>query len=158
MQDTATFSPKEWKQRVMEWSQEEITYQEEIIALLRQKYLKLDSIYELTKQIGESFQHNDQATIQMLLSMRLEEMIEVDGIDEKISNTSIKFSLEGQKRIMNILSHKGCSLEDDSEKRIRDIYEKLMRILEKTIALDKNLSIKMSGNQSYYTEKNHKEK
>lgn len=158
MQDTATFSLKEWKQRVMEWSQEEITYQEEIIALLRQKYLKLDSIYELTKQIGESFQHNDQATIQMLLSMRLEEMIEVDGIDEKISNTSIKFSLEGQKRIMNILSHKGCSLEDDSEKRIRDIYEKLMRILEKTIALDKNLSIKMSGNQSYYTEKNHKEK
>lgn len=84
-----------------------------ILSQLQHKCRKMDEIYNLTKEIGEVLQSNDATSRDMLFSMRLDCMVEVDDINQELERTLEDLSPYSKER-MNMLFHTG-ELETDIE-------------------------------------------
>jgi hypothetical protein len=123
-----------------------------ILSQLQHKCRKMDEIYNLTKEIGEVLQSNDATSRDMLFSMRLDCMVEVDDINQELERTLEDLSPYSKER-MNMLFHTG-ELETDIEWEIlvKKQFERFRSLLYKTIALDKEISLKIAGKDSYYAE------
>ena len=123
-----------------------------ILSQLQHKCRKIDEIYNLTKEIGEVLQRNDSTSRDMLFSMRLDCMVEVDDINQELGRTLEGLSPHSNER-MNILFHTGeLETDIDWELSVKKEYERLKSLLYKTIALDKEISLKIAGKDSFYAE------
>lgn len=122
----------------------------ELVLCLRKKYTKLNEILDITKQLGESLNMEDEFSFKLMLNTRKDLMLETDSIDYKIDDILKSLSNNQRERINLCLKSKVIeeNLLSKEEELARDIYTKSKRLLEKTIALDDVITKKLKRQNS----------
>ena len=120
----------------------------ELTVLERKKYNYLVELQDLTGQLAENLDRNDQVSVRMLVAMRQDPvrlLAEVDN-SEKIRLAAL--SEEDRRRAGELL--KEGQPRDDGERIFLEQAQKTRRLLEQVVAMDRRVSMKMAGENSFY--------
>lgn len=130
----------------------------EIVKQYRKKYNHVNEIRRLTKELGDALARNDKVSAQLLLAMRGEEMTGADGCEKNIRLLMENAGIQDRERLECLLSeNRGSVPEEDLPARQKqllmqlvDMREKIKSILKETVSIDRNVSRKLAGEESFY--------
>lgn len=108
----------------------------------------LDEVLDLSRQMAEAVDRNDEVVIQMLLTMRAEPIRKLKMTDQNLRNQRFGLPEEEGQRLADLLN--GTAQPDGTEETMlfnqaasnRRLYQQVMeldRILNKKIARDKSI-------------------
>ena len=120
---------------------------EEIIKKKREKYKRCLEILNLTQELEKALQFNDPNSRQMIMRMRGTEMDAIDILDK-----DIRFLLHILEQSLQ-LQLKELPQNQQADELVllyHDIQSKIKRTLQRVIELDRKLSEKIAGKDSYY--------
>lgn len=124
----------------------------ELLKQLQTRYQAVNEVFRITKEIADILARDDRVAAQMLLEMRQEELDRLAKSEEKIY---MLLECAGQQERVEILSlmkgeRQASGEASFEEKKIGEIGENIRRSLEKTVELDRVISVKLAGKDSFY--------
>lgn len=120
----------------------------ELTVLERKKYNYLTEVQDVTRQLAESLDRNDQVSARMLVAMRqdpIRQLAEVDNAERLRLST-----FPGEDRDRAEALRRGEPPREDSERIFSEQAGKTRRLLEQVVELDRRTSVRMAGEQSFY--------
>lgn len=121
---------------------------EELRRRKKDQTVKLIEVADVTRQIAESVEHGDSVAAQMLLGEREQPVRELGALEEGIRAYVLDRPEQEAIRLNELLG--GGEPEQEDEKALAEQVAQFRRILDSVLALDKQLSIRLGGNQSFY--------
>lgn len=123
----------------------------EILRRVQRNYMHMVEIERLTKELGDSLSRNDQESAQLLIKMRQEEMDKVSEAKEEILLITQSVPAEDKQKIEMWLKGKAEEEPTGFEAgKIVELSSQTMQVLNRTIAIDKMINMKLAGKESYY--------
>ena len=120
----------------------------ELTVLERKKYNYLTELQDLTKQMAESLDRNDQVSTRMLVAMRQDPLRQLEEVDKgEKARVSV---LAGGDRERVAALRGGSPAQDDNERVYLEQAGKTRRLLEQVVELDRRVSLRMAGENSFY--------
>lgn len=124
----------------------------ELLKQMHRRYQTADEVFRVTKEIADALSRDDRMAAQMLLGMRQEELDHLSESKEKIFLLLECAGHQERTEILNLLEGKrkaspGAAFE---EKKIGEIGENIRRSLERIVELDRMISVKLAGKDSFY--------
>lgn len=126
-----------------------------VLTEMQKKYRYMNEVQRLTKELGEGLSSDDKLVTRMVLEMRGKELEKISncdaGIQHLLSNTD-----EGiQERVCAVLGGDvPADVPDEDEnavwKQIADTIQATKRIWGQTVEIDRILSSRLAGGDSYY--------
>ena len=123
----------------------------DLTVLERKKYNSLSEVLDLTRQLGESLDRNDQVAVRMLIAMRQDPLLHLEEAERTAKDRRRSLTEEEQRRIRSLL--KGAEPQSSEERTFLDQAGKTRRLLERVVELDRRVSLRMAGGQSFYKKK-----
>ncbi|WP_333650748.1 hypothetical protein [Lacrimispora sp.] len=123
----------------------------EILKEMQIKYNCITEIERITREMGDSLSRNDRELVQMLLGMRQEEMDKADVSTSNVDCLIVALRPEEVSKIRTWL--KGSTDVNPDTPEAQMLVEKGKNIhlaLKRTIELDRHISLRLSGKDSYY--------
>ena len=120
----------------------------DLTVLVRKKYNSLSEVLDLTRQLGESLDRNDQVAVRMLIAMRQDPLLHLEEAERTAKDRRRSLTEEEQRRIRSLL--KGAEPQSSEERTFLDQAGKTRRLLERVVELDRRVSLRMAGGQSFY--------
>lgn len=136
----------------------------EILKQTRKQYNHFNEICRMTKELGDALSRNDRGSAQILLGMRGDEMLLVDGCRKNIRLLAENAGDPDRELLENLLYGDGNANRKAAEtenlsvreeqflKQIAEMNTKIAAIRRETVAMDKVLSRKLAGNDSFYNQ------
>ncbi len=125
-------------------------YSTGILVNLKDKYNKINEIYEITKEMKEVFGRNDMYGLDMLADMRTDIIIAVDEIDQ--GRIEIIGSMEETERnkVLDAMKEDIASYSTNEEdlKKINELHVRIKKVLENIISLDKEINKRLNAGSS----------
>ena len=119
---------------------------QDIMILLKRKQNHFEQIYRYTIDMEKSASQNDTDTINMLLGMRYQLMMEIEEVDELIEKIIQSVSPFDRIRIRSQMSESPVISEVSfEESKINEIYHSTRIIIGKIIESDKKLDQKIKA-------------
>ncbi len=123
----------------------------EVMKLLQQNYKHMLEINQLTKELADTLSRGDRESAGIFLKMRDGEMEKADVNKWKIQAILEAVDLKTREELRALLNREDKrELPDFESKKILEFSMKIQNVLEQTIALDKIVSRRLAGNDSYY--------
>lgn len=120
------------------------------IATERKRYTTLTEVMELTKELSDAFQRQDQVSVRLFLSMRQEPINQLREYRAIQRKRCAALHDEESEALWKVLTGQGSG--DGSEQL--QVLEKLAgqnrNLLERIQKADRQISIKLGGKKSYY--------
>ncbi len=124
---------------------------EEILKRMQKKYKGLLEIERITKELGELLSTDDRESVQLLLNMREEEIESVRREDVALREFLSLLDSDQRMYFANLMNGKeDATAEDFLEEKILQVGTQTRNVCDKTVALDKILSVKIAGKESFY--------
>ncbi len=120
----------------------------ELTVLERKKYNYLVELQDLTGQLAENLDRNDQVSVRMLVAMRQDPVRLLAEVDNSGKIRLAALSEEDRRRAEELL--KEGQPRDDGERVFLEQAQKTRRLLEQVVAMDRRVSMKMAGENSFY--------
>lgn len=120
----------------------------ELTVLERKKYNYLVELQDLTGQLAENLDRNDQVSVRMLVAMRQDPVRLLAEVDNSGKIRLAALSEEDRCRAEELL--KEGQPRDDGERVFLEQAQKTRRLLEQVVAMDRRVSMKMAGENSFY--------
>ena len=120
----------------------------ELTVLERKKYNYLVELQDLTGQLAENLDRNDQVSVRMLVAMRQDPVRLLAEVDNSGKIRLAALSEEDRRRAEELL--KEGQPRDDGERIFLEQAQKTRRLLEQVVAMDRRVSMKMAGENSFY--------
>jgi hypothetical protein len=120
----------------------------ELTVLERKKYNYLVELQDLTGQLAENLDRNDQVSVRMLVAMRQDPVRLLAEVDNSGKIRLAALSEEDRRRAGELL--KEGQPRDDGERVFLEQAQKTRRLLEQVVAMDRRVSMKMAGENSFY--------
>ena len=120
----------------------------ELTVLERKKYNYLVERQDLTGQLAENLDRNDQVSVRMLVAMRQDPVRLLAEVDNSGKIRLAALSEEDRRRAGELL--KEGQPRDDGERIFLEQAQKTRRLLEQVVAMDRRVSMKMAGENSFY--------
>ena len=120
----------------------------ELTVLERKKYNYLTEVQDVTRQLAESLDRNDQVSARMLIAMRqdpIRQLAEVDNSEKLRLGTFSEANRDRGKALCQ-----GEPPREDGERIFSEQAGKTRRLLEQVVELDRRTSLRMAGEKSYY--------
>ena len=120
----------------------------ELTVLERKKYNHLIEIQDLPRQLAESLDRSDQVSVRMLIAMRQDPirlLAEADDNEKTRLNTLGDEAAEAVKRL-----RESAQPQNGGERTFLEQSGKTRRLLEQVVELDRRVSTRMAGGQSFY--------
>ena len=114
----------------------------------QRQLLRLNEVLDLTTQLAQGIDRTDQISVQMLISMRQEPIMELQEMEEGIRSYVLTLPEADAIRCHELLQGGAPLLP--SEEAFCAQNTQYRRILESVISLDKRLSLKLGGRSSFY--------
>lgn len=123
----------------------------EILKEMQKKYQCIVEIEHITREIGDSLSRNDRTSVQLLLGMRQEEMDKADIYIRNINRlVSALTPVEAAQVRDWMKGNEDRKPESPSEKMLVEKGNSIRLVLERTIDVDRHISTRLSGKDSYY--------
>lgn len=120
----------------------------DLTVLERKKYNYLGEVMDLTEQMAQTLDRNDQVSVRMLLAMRQDPILHLEEVGRTGSARRGSLSEEDQERVAALLA--GAEPHSNEERIFLDQVGKTRRLLERVVELDRRISLRMAGDHSFY--------
>ena len=109
-------------------------------------------LFRSTKEIADVLSRDDRVAAQMLLGMRQEELDRLAKSEEEIYMLLECVERQERMEILSLLKGERPPSQEASfeEKKSGEIGKNIRRNLEKIVELDRMISVKLAGKDSYY--------
>lgn len=114
----------------------------------KRRYALLSELFDLTKQLAEAVDRNDEVTIQMLLSMREGPLAQMRQVEENLTRQRASLSEEDGRRLAELLS--GAQAQRQEENGLSGQVGTNRRLLGQLVELDKRVNKKVTREKSVY--------
>lgn len=121
---------------------------EELCKRKKDQTIKLIEVADVTRQIAEAVERGDSVAAQMLLGEREQPVRELRELEEGVRAYVLSRPEQEAIRLNELLG--GGEPETGDEKALAEQVAQFSRILDSVLALDKQLSIRLGGNKSFY--------
>ena len=123
----------------------------ELAVLERKKYNCLLEVEDVTRQLAQALDRNDQVAARILISMRQDPLLQLEEVDRGEKHRKEILSEEDQERIRVLL--RDGEARFDGEDAFLEQAGKTRHLLERVVELDQRVSVRMAGDQSFYRKK-----
>ena len=114
----------------------------------KRRYALLSELFDLTKQLAEAVDRNDEVTIQMLLSMREGPLAQMRQVEENLTRQRSSLSEEDGRRLAELLS--GAQAQRQEENALSGQVGTNRRLLGQLVELDKRVNKKVTREKTVY--------
>ena len=114
----------------------------------KRRYALLSELFDLTKQLAEAVDRDDEIATRMLLSMREEPLEKIRQVEENLTRQRASLSEEDGRRLGELLS--GARARQAEETALSDQVGTNRRLLSQLVELDKRVNKKVTGEKSIY--------
>ena len=111
-------------------------------------YSLLAEVLDLSRQLTEALDRNDQVTVRMLVSMRREPINKLCLARAVLEEQKMELPAEDGKRLAELLN--GESAREEAEQALAAQVQMNRRLLQQVLELDKTLSLKVAREKSFY--------
>ncbi len=118
----------------------------ELTVLERRKYNYLVEVMDVSRQLGEALDRNDQVSVKLLVAMRQEPILHLKELQTIIADRRSK--IEDDSRLQALLD--GAPPQIREEAAYIDQVGIARRLLEQILVLDRRLNTRLAGKDSYY--------
>lgn len=122
---------------------------EELFLKERLIYVKLAEFEDLTRQLAEALDRRDEISVQMLLNMRGEPAHQLFEADQQLRGRLLQLPEDDAIRAREILE--GGEQREPEEAVLCGQVMQNRRLLQKCREMDKQVSMRMGGQKSFYT-------
>lgn len=124
----------------------------ELLKQLQTRYQAVNEVFRITKEIADILSRDDRVAAQMLLEMRQEELDRLANSEEKIYMLLECADQQERAEILSLMKGERQASGEASfeEKKIGEIGENIRRNLEKVLELDRVISVRLAGKDSFY--------
>ena len=123
----------------------------DLTVLERKKYNLLSEVMDLSKQLGEVMDRNDDVSIRLLLAMRQEPLLRLQELKHAADLKKETLSPGDRERISAL--GQGAAPRGEEETVYQNQAGAARRLLERIVELDERLSRRMGGKDSFYVQK-----
>lgn len=117
-------------------------------ALAKKLYVHLAEIQDISRQLAESLDRNDQVTARMLIGMRSEPIKSAYGTKQALGALRNDLQPEDALRLTQLLN--GAEANTEPERPLVIQLKSNAQLLEQVQSLDKSLSLKIARDKSIY--------
>lgn len=110
----------------------------------------LNEVMDLSRQLAEAVDRNDQVTVRLLLTMREEPIDQLKAADQALRDQRDALAPEEARRLSELLNGGAAAVE--SEEALADQVAANQRRLKQVLELDKAISQKLAREKSVYHE------
>lgn len=121
---------------------------EELRKRKKDETIRLIAVADITRQMAEAVERRDEFAVQTLLGEREEPVEQLRETEEGIQQYILSLPEDTAIRLNALLG--GAEAEAEEEKALADQVAQFRRILESLLTLDKELSVRIGGNRSFY--------
>ena len=123
----------------------------ELTVLERKKYNCLLEVEDVTRQLSEALDRNDQVSARMLVAMRQDPLLQLEEVDRGEKHRKDALPEEDRQRIRTLLQNREPRY--DGEDVFLEQAAKTRHLLERVVELDRRISLRMAGDHSFYSKK-----
>lgn len=124
----------------------------DLTVLERKKYNLLSEVMDVSRQMGEALDRNDDVSVRMLVAMRQEPILRLEEIRQTEADRLQNLSPEDRERAKAL--REGAGPRDAEEESYCTQAGNARRLLERVLELDQRLSQRLAGGNSFYTREN----
>ena len=124
----------------------------ELLKQMQGRYHSVNEAFRVTREIADALSRDDRVATQMLLGMRQEELDHLAQSEERIYLLLECVDQQERAGILALLKGEREASGEASfeEKKIGEIGNNIRRNLEKIVELDRMVSVKLAGKDSFY--------
>jgi len=120
----------------------------DLAVLERKKYNLLSETMDLTRQLGETLDRNDEVSLRLLLSMRQEPILRLEEVKRAAGFKLESLLPEERERVSALASGSGPASEE--ERTYAEEAGRCRRLLERVLELDRRVNRRLTGKDSFY--------
>ena len=121
----------------------------ELTVLEKKKYNYLVEIQDLTRQLAESLDRNDQVSTRMLVAMRQEPLLQLEELKQAVEAKETSLLPQERERVSAL--REGAAPKGEEETIYHNQVGTVRRLLERVIALDERLNRRLARGKSFYS-------
>ena len=128
----------------------------EVAKILQKKYNCMSEIFRLTEEAAQALGRDDKVSVQLILGMRGEEMDRIRECDKNVGLFRDGMPPELADWLSEALEGKLPVTEDPYGKEgavILRIAANTRSVWERTMVVDRRMNMRLSGKDSFYTDK-----
>ena len=114
----------------------------------KRRYALLSELFDLTKQLAEAVDRDDEIATRMLLSMREEPLEKMRQVEENLTRQRSSLSEEDGRRLAELLS--GAQAQRQEENALSGQVGTNRRLLGQLVELDKRVNKKVTREKWVY--------
>ncbi len=124
----------------------------EVIKLYQKKYNHMSELLRLTTEMSDVLGRNDTVSAQLMIQMRQDELEQIRRCNRNVIVIQEAVSIEMRNRIGILLkdAEKEIETEGFEEHKLRELFLYSAQLKSRIIEIDKRISQKMAGEDSYY--------
>ena len=115
---------------------------------VKRSYALLAEVLDVSKQLAEALDRDDQVTLRMLVAMRGEPINKLRLTQAVLEEQKMGLSTEDSGRLTELLN--GAPANEEAEEAIATQVQMNQRLLQQVLELDKVLSLKLAREKSFY--------
>ena len=123
----------------------------DLTVLERKKYNLLSEVMDLSKQLGEVMDRNDDVSVRIMLAMRQEPLLKLQELKHAADLKKEDLSPEDRERVSAL--DQGAAPRGEEETTYQNQAGSARRLLERIVELDERLNRRMGGKDSFYAQK-----
>lgn len=119
------------------------------LALERKRYTALTEVMELTEELSQALQRQDQVSVQMFLRMRQEPVNQLREYQALERKQQAELPEEDAQILKELLSGDGVGQTPQAQSLVR-LAGQNRDLLERVLRADRQISVKLGGKKSFY--------
>ncbi len=127
--------------------------QQSVMAALgveRRMYASLCEVMDLTEQLSDAIMRKDQVSVSLFLNLRKDQINDMLIYKQTLEKQCSELPAEDGKRLEALLA--GREIGEEHELVLCEQVKKNRSLLERTIGADKQVSKRLGGKKSFYSE------
>ena len=122
----------------------------EVLKRVQRNYMHMVEIERVTKDLADAMSRNDQEAVQLLMKMRQDELERFGETKQEIQLLVESGGEEKEKVRSWLRGEDQYQPENFEARKIKELNCQLSQVLDRTIAIDKVINLKVAGKDSYY--------
>ena len=110
-------------------------------------YTALSEVMELTGELADAFQRQDQVSVQMFLGMRQEPIDRLESCKAMLERQCLQLPPEQRQILRGILQGQAPPPQAQA---LGELVQKNKRLLDRILEVDRRLNLRIGGEHSFY--------
>lgn len=110
-------------------------------------YTALSEVMELTGELADAFQRQDQVSVQMFLGMRQEPIDRLESCKAMLERQCLQLPSEQRQILRGILQGQ---TPPPQAQALGELVQKNKRLLDRILEVDRRLNLRIGGENSFY--------